>query len=273
MSKLPRSDAPYTNNENTAPVKQLPKKPKTGKFLESIVPHVGMPGFLFNNQEEIWRVFPMGWWRCSLPGCPVGAHALGEQRCPEFWSNPRNLNEIPKTRLFPATPKYWANGHMEGERDPIQDLFGYWHCLVEGCRRRVELEVSTDVCYCELTTFRDLAVKAGEDAKPEPSTVENVKRRLEVFRGNHGKSKQTRERTPEEEIDVLEGGLDGEFDVLVRKGKEKAKVPKMDQKNVEVHHIHTKKEFDMSERGFDDWEDDRGEDHGEGSGEPRSWLY
>ncbi|KAG4033106.1 hypothetical protein MFRU_005g01230 [Monilinia fructicola] len=250
MSKLPRSDAP-------GPVERVSKSPR---YMIDSDKLPDVPKSQSLSEIELWEIFPRGWWICCYPDCPVGVHGLGERRCVELKSKPIWSKIIPSIALWGAPQKTLKDAHEQGKRDPIQDLYGCWFCPAEDCQRRVLLDVSKEACECGLTTSRDSVVKAAEAANPEPSTLEYFERRKEELQGyrGKGKGKQIRERTPEEGIDVMKGGLDGGKAVVVRKREEKAKVG-------------TQKEYKAYDRYY---EEEFDKDHGEGfSDEPESWLY
>lgn len=144
--------------------------------------------------NDAFKIFPDGWWKCNYLDCPVGFHGVGEPRCPEF-------NSL--SRLF-------ENGEVEGARDPIGNKEGWLQfCPLNSCRKRTALDQANSECYCKETISRDAVIKSIEERCPEPSSEVYISAVLKNLQEPKDKGKEI-ETTPEEEIDVLEGGYEDE---------------------------------------------------------------
>ncbi|KAJ8058888.1 hypothetical protein OCU04_011872 [Sclerotinia nivalis] len=203
MSKIPHGNDPYENNQNVVPERIDPEsteaKRQRGlehrkrrhsisiKRVESIVPKCPKPKVLPFN--DAFKQFPKGWWKCTYANCPVGAHSIGEPICPEMRSR----------------GKVFADGQVEGQRDPIDKKEGWWCCTVEGCIVRAAFTTLELCCKCPKTVGRDEAIQKCEGERPKSSSSYNIK----------SKMKRMAEESSEEEIDEMEGGLEEgeEYDI------------------------------------------------------------
>ncbi|KAF7877236.1 hypothetical protein EAF04_000921 [Stromatinia cepivora] len=199
MSKIPHGNDPYENNQNVVPERIDPKSAE-GQRLKNLEARKIAAGIRRKHVDRIiprcprsqnllptdaFRIHPMGWWKCTWIGCPVGAHDLGEKLCPIFYSDNEDIGDKRK----------------EAARDPIERQDGWWCCPVTGCNARRALYEGKRFCKCEGNAGRDAVVLGREEICPQPSTVDNTKERIE-------KMKQMDRQSSEEEVDVMEGGLE-----------------------------------------------------------------
>lgn len=212
MSKIPHGTIPYINNQNSIPEpidpgsdegKRLKREERRKrresidiKRVSSIVPRVKTPE---NHMHLIpfsdtFKIFPDGWWKCNYLGCPVGFHGVGEPRCP----------------VLASLGRPFENGEVEGARDPIGNKEGWLQfCPLKICRKRTALDEAHSKCYCGEEILRDAVIKSIEESCPEPSSEANFIAVLKNLQEPKDKGKEI-ETTPEEEIDVLEGGYEDE---------------------------------------------------------------
>ncbi|KAF5868173.1 uncharacterized protein Bfra_007369 [Botrytis fragariae] len=189
---IPHSNTiPYVNDQNVLPrpidpssakAKRLRRAERGRKNIYSIVPRCSPPPEFLSN--DAFRILPKGWWKCTYAGCPVGAHDLGERLCPTFASK----------------GKYLPDGRKEAERDPIDLQEGWWCCPNEKCelRSRRPLYEERRICKCENNYGRDALIEEREKIFPTYSSADNVERWVA----------QLPALPTEEEIDIMEGGLE-----------------------------------------------------------------
>ncbi|KAF7885824.1 uncharacterized protein EAF02_004333 [Botrytis sinoallii] len=183
----------YVNNQNVLPtppsgpaevkrLKQVDRARQKSKLVDTIVPLCSPPPeFLVT---DAFMIFSEGWWKCTYAGCPVGAHDLGERFCP----------------IFVSDGKYLPDGRKEGERDPIELQEGWWCCPNRKCEMRSRRPLCDEkrTCGCEDNYGRDALIKEREEMRPTSSSENNVEKWIA----------QLSELSAEEEIDVMEGGLE-----------------------------------------------------------------
>ncbi|KAF7934973.1 uncharacterized protein EAE98_003018 [Botrytis deweyae] len=181
----------YVNNQNVIPrpidprsaeEKRLRQAERDPKFVDAIAPQCSPPPEFLSN--DAFRIFSEGWWKCTYAGCPVGAHDLGEKFCP----------------IFVSDGKYLPDGRKEGKRDPIELQEGWWCCPNKKCemRSRRPLDEEKRTCGCEDNYGRDALIKEREEMRPTSSSENNVEKWIA----------QLPDLSAEEEIDVMEGGLE-----------------------------------------------------------------
>ncbi|APA08812.1 predicted protein [Sclerotinia sclerotiorum 1980 UF-70] len=206
MSKIPRSNDPYVNNQNAMPKPIDPESDEGKRKSElasrkrrrsislkrvgSIIPKCPSPKML--PFKDAFKHFPKGWWKCTYAHCPVGAHSIGERICPEM----RSPGEV------------FADGQVEGERDPIDKKEGWWCCTVEGCIIRSAFTTLELCCKCPGSLGRDQAIRSCEEERPKSSSAYNIKCVM-------AEMKQMAEESSEEEIDEMEGGLEEEEEYFI----------------------------------------------------------